>query len=60
MAQHVTKTERGTLLEEALPSLRRLWSGEVVDHNGPHYRLRDARVSPTPVEVPLERRAAPR
>ena len=54
MAQHVTKAERGTLLEEVLPLLRRLWSGDVVHHNGPHYQLRDARLAPTPVQEPLE------
>ncbi len=30
LAQHVHKAERGALLEEAIPLLRRLWSGEVV------------------------------
>src|SRR5215471_12575390 len=54
LAQRVNKAERGALLEEALPLLRRLWSGEVVDHDGPHYQLRDARLSPTPVQMPLE------
>ena len=54
MAQHVTKAERGALLEEVLPLLRRLWTGDVVDHHGPRYQLRDARVSPTPVQVPLD------
>jgi probable F420-dependent oxidoreductase len=54
MAQHVTKAERGALLDEVLPLLRRLWSGDVVHHAGPHYQLQDARVSPTPVQVPLE------
>jgi alkanesulfonate monooxygenase SsuD/methylene tetrahydromethanopterin reductase-like flavin-dependent oxidoreductase (luciferase family) len=48
MAQHVTKAERSALLEEVLPLLRRLWSGDVVDHSGPRYQLRDARLSPTP------------
>jgi alkanesulfonate monooxygenase SsuD/methylene tetrahydromethanopterin reductase-like flavin-dependent oxidoreductase (luciferase family) len=37
-----------------IPLLRRLWSGEVVHHNGPCYQLRDARLSPTPVQEPLE------
>jgi probable F420-dependent oxidoreductase len=54
MAQHVSKAERGALLEEVIPLLRRLWSGEIVQHDGPRYRLRDARISPTPVQVPLE------
>jgi probable F420-dependent oxidoreductase len=54
LAQHVAKAERGALLEEVIPLLRRLWSGEVVDHHGPHYQLRDAHISPTPVQTPLE------
>jgi probable F420-dependent oxidoreductase len=54
LAQHVNKAERGALLEEVIPLLRRLWSGEVVHHNGPRYQLRDARLSPTPVQEPLE------
>ena len=54
LAQHVNKAERGALLEEVLPLLRRLWSGEIVHHNGPCYQLRDARLSPTPVQEPLE------
>jgi probable F420-dependent oxidoreductase len=54
LAQHVTKTDRGALLDEVLPLLRRLWSGDIVDHHGPHYQLRDARLSPTPVQMPLE------
>jgi probable F420-dependent oxidoreductase len=54
LAQHVTKAERGALLEEVIPLLRRLWTGEAVDHHGPRYQLRDARLSPTPVQVPLE------
>jgi probable F420-dependent oxidoreductase len=54
LAQHVDKAERGALLEEMLPLLRRLWSGEVVEHDGPRYQLREARLSPTPVQTPLE------
>jgi probable F420-dependent oxidoreductase len=54
LAQHVNKAERGALLEEVLPLLRRLWSGEVVQHDGPRYQLRDARLSPTPLQMPLE------
>lgn len=54
LAQHVDKTERGALLEEVIPLLRRLWSGEVVQHDGPCYPLRDARVTPTPLQTPLD------
>jgi len=54
MAQDVDKAERGTLLDEVLPLLRRLWGGDVVHHTGPRYQLREARISPTPVQVPLD------
>jgi probable F420-dependent oxidoreductase len=54
MAQGVAKAERGALLDEVLPLLRRLWTGDVVDHHGPRYQLQGARVVPTPVQVPLE------
>jgi alkanesulfonate monooxygenase SsuD/methylene tetrahydromethanopterin reductase-like flavin-dependent oxidoreductase (luciferase family) len=54
MAQHVNKAERGALLEEVISLLRRVWSGEVGHHNGPHYQLPDARLSPTPVQASLE------
>ena len=54
MAQDVAKAERGARLDEVIPLLRRLWSGEVVDHDGPRYQLRQARVAPTPVQEPLE------
>jgi probable F420-dependent oxidoreductase len=39
-------------LEEALGIVKRLLSGETVDHAGPHYRLEGARVSPDPVQRP--------
>jgi len=54
LAQDVNKAGRGALLEEVVPLLRRLWTGESVDHHGPRYQLREARLSPTPVQVPLE------
>jgi probable F420-dependent oxidoreductase len=54
LAQHVAKAERGALLDEVLPLLRRLWGGEVVNHHGPHYQLCEARIAPTPVQTPLE------
>lgn len=54
MAQDVDKAERGALLDEVIPLLRRLWNGDIVQHDGPRYRLRDARISPTPVQEPLD------
>jgi G6PDH family F420-dependent oxidoreductase len=44
------------MLEEAVHVMRRLWTGEVVDHRGTHYRVEHARLytrpeSPPPVYV---------
>jgi probable F420-dependent oxidoreductase len=53
-AQGVDKGERGALLEEGVEVMRRLWRGETVDHDGPHYRLTNARLDPLPVQEPIE------
>jgi len=39
-------------LSEAVPLVKRLLSGETVDHEGPRYRLRGARAGPLPVQRP--------
>ena len=39
-------------MAEALPLIKRLLSGETVDHAGTHYRLEGARVAPRPVQRP--------
>ncbi|MBI3825371.1 MAG: LLM class flavin-dependent oxidoreductase [Candidatus Rokubacteria bacterium] len=39
-------------LEESVTVVRALWSGEAVDHQGAHYRLRGARLAPRPVQQP--------
>jgi alkanesulfonate monooxygenase SsuD/methylene tetrahydromethanopterin reductase-like flavin-dependent oxidoreductase (luciferase family) len=39
-------------LDEGLGLLRRFWSGEVVDHRGPHYEVRDVRLLPATVQQP--------
>lgn len=54
MAQHVVKADRGALMDEVIPLLRQLWTGEPVDHDGPEYQLRAARIVPTPLQEPLE------
>jgi probable F420-dependent oxidoreductase len=54
LAQGVHKAERGALLDEVIPLLRRLWRGDTVDHNGPRYQLCNARIAPTPLQQPLE------
>ena len=48
----VSIKERGSRLDEAVPLIQRLWSGERVTHEGRHYRITDARVSPRPVQRP--------
>ena len=40
------------MLEEAVGVIRRLWSGEVVSHDGPHYTVDTARIYTLPVEPP--------
>jgi probable F420-dependent oxidoreductase len=47
-------SRRGAFIDEALPLLRRLWAGETVTHEGPAGTLRDVRLSPLPVQRPLE------
>jgi probable F420-dependent oxidoreductase len=39
-------------LTEAVPLVKRLLAGEVVQHAGPHYRLDGAHVGPVPVQRP--------
>jgi probable F420-dependent oxidoreductase len=37
-------------LDEALGIIRRLWSGETVDHHGEHYNLDDLTLAPLPLQ----------
>ena len=50
----VARAERAGWFDEVLPLLRRLWSGEVVDHAGPRFTYEGVRILPTPVQDPLE------
>ncbi|HUF92020.1 MAG TPA: LLM class flavin-dependent oxidoreductase [Candidatus Limnocylindria bacterium] len=43
---------RIAVLEETVALVRRLWTGEAVDHDGPGYRLAGARLAPGPVQRP--------
>src|SRR5688500_8653990 len=45
---------RGAVIDEALPLLRRLWAGEAVSHEGAAGTFRDVKLSPLPVQQPLE------
>jgi len=53
-AQVLHRSERSAALAEVVPLLRRLWSGETIDHAGPRYDLSGVRVTPMPVQEPLE------
>jgi probable F420-dependent oxidoreductase len=50
----VEPKRRGALIDEALPLLRRLWAGETVSHEGAAGSFRDVKLSPLPVQQPLE------
>jgi probable F420-dependent oxidoreductase len=50
----VEPKQRGAVIDEALPLLRRLWAGETVSHEGPAGRFHDVRLSPLPLQQPLE------
>ncbi|MDQ2725300.1 MAG: LLM class flavin-dependent oxidoreductase [Actinomycetota bacterium] len=46
--------ERGAILDDAPPLLRRLWGGEEVTHLGPAGDLMGVRLARLPVQAPLE------
>src|SRR5262245_65624519 len=50
----VEPNRRGAFIDEALPLLRRLWAGETVSYEGIAGTLRDVKLSPLPVQQPLE------
>jgi probable F420-dependent oxidoreductase len=50
----VEPKRRGQVIDDALPLLRRLWAGETVSHDGASGALRDVKLSPLPVQQPLE------
>lgn len=46
--------DRGRRLDDMIPALRTLWSGEMVSHDGPHYRFGPLQMSPVPTgQIPL-------
>jgi probable F420-dependent oxidoreductase len=45
---------RGAFIDEALPLLRSLWAGETVSYDGIAGSFRDVKLSPLPVQQPLE------
>jgi probable F420-dependent oxidoreductase len=50
----VEPKQRGAVIDETLPLLRRLWAGETVSHEGTAGTFHDVRLSPLPVQKPLE------
>jgi coenzyme F420-dependent glucose-6-phosphate dehydrogenase len=56
--EHVTgarwpsATERREMLEEAVEVMRRLWTGDLIDHRGRDYHVVDARLYTLPEEPP--------
>jgi probable F420-dependent oxidoreductase len=50
----VERGERAKRFDEVLPLLRRFWSGESVDHDGPFHHYDGAGVRPRPTQDPLE------
>jgi probable F420-dependent oxidoreductase len=53
-AMGVDPADRGALVDEVLPLLRRLWSEDAVDHVGPAYRFDAVTVDPKPRQQPLD------
>lgn len=43
--------ERGRRTDEAIPLIRRLWSGEEISHPGPFYPMDQVRIHPAPAQV---------
>lgn len=46
----VAREERAAWVEEVLPLLRRMWSEDEVDHDGPRFSYKGLRVGPKPVQ----------
>jgi probable F420-dependent oxidoreductase len=43
---------RGKLMDEIIPLLRRLWTEEVISHDGSYYQIAPVRFEPKPVQKP--------
>jgi probable F420-dependent oxidoreductase len=52
-ACHVPRAERAPRADEAIPLLRRLWSGEELTHDGRFYAMDDVKIHPSPVQAHL-------
>jgi probable F420-dependent oxidoreductase len=50
----IPTAERGALMDESLPVLRQLWSGQPVTHDGPAGSFAGVTVSPRPAQDPFD------
>jgi len=50
----VPPSERGRVMDETMPLLRRLWSGETVTYRGAAVTMEEVTLTPLPVQQPLE------
>jgi probable F420-dependent oxidoreductase len=50
----VERKERAAIFDEVIPLLRRFWTEDVVDHDGPRYHYEAAKVRPFPVQRPID------
>lgn len=50
----VTREDRAPIFDEALPLIRRLWSEDAVDHEGPRFHYRGLTVHPKPVQERMD------
>ena len=48
----VARGERAAWFDEALPLIRRLWTEDTVDHDGPRFHYEGVRVLPKPTQQP--------
>ena len=56
-AAGVRRHPRGTrapLFDEALPLMRRLWSEDIVDHDGPRFHYEGVSIGTRPIQQPLD------
>lgn len=53
-ATGVAKAERGPRVEESLPLIKALWSGDPVSHRGRFWQMTDATISPRPKREQIE------
>ena len=52
-ACRVPRSERAPRTDEAIPLIRRLWSGEELTHDGRFYAMEDVKIHPAPVQAHL-------